>query len=73
MVIRECDTACFTYKHCFEIVAETVLASLETNKQQFNRSGFVKTARAPIDCVQIQLDECVQSKYLGTRHMGQST
>ena len=49
------------------------LASLETNKQQFNRSDFVKIARAPIDCVQIQLDECVQIKYLGTRHMGQST
>ena len=48
------------------------LASLETNKQQFNRSGFVKTARVPNDCVQIQLDECVQIKYLSTRHMGQS-
>ena len=49
------------------------MASPETNKQQFNRSGFVKTPCAPIDCVQIQLDECVQIKYLGTRHMGQST
>ena len=49
------------------------LASLETTKQQFNRSGFVKTACAPIDCIQIQLDECVQIEYLGTRHMGQST
>ena len=42
-------------------------------KKQFNRSGFVQTARAPTDCIQIQLDECVQIKYLGTRHMGQST
>ena len=72
MVIRECGTACFMYWHCFEIVVEMVWHRWR-QKKQFNRPGFVKTARAPIDCVQLQLDECVQIKYLGTRHMGQST
>ena len=68
MVISDCGTACFMYWRCRD-----GLASLETNEQQFNGSGFVKPARAPIDCVQLQPDECVQIKYLGTRHMGQST
>ena len=27
-------------------------------------TGFVKSARAPIDCVQLQLDDCIQIAYI---------
>ena len=36
------------------------------------KTGFVKPARAPIDCVQLQLDECIQIAYLYPRLLIQS-
>ena len=48
------------------------LLNAEDKKQQLNNTGFVKSARAPIDCVQLQLDDCVQIAYLDPRLLIQS-